>query len=201
MHQRGCVPTADGREAEVLMLRAPVLGWIAMLAIAAAAGLLWGSRSAEPLPQTTVDLRPAPAESSDITVHVAGWVASPGLVVVPEGSRVADAVAAAGGLLPGAVVETINLAAPITDGEQIVVSGPADRGTLAGGQSSDGKIHLNRADAAELETLPGVGPVLAQRIIEYRDEYGPFAAVEDLLDVPGIGEAKLASLRDLIVVP
>jgi competence protein ComEA len=128
---------------------------------------------------------------------------------------VADAVAAAGGVDRSADVTAINLAAPLADGDQVVVpeavgsgaGGPAVGGTPSvgvGGSSAEGsgdEVALNRAGPAELETLPGVGPVLAQRIIAHRQVNGPFQAVEDLLDVPGIGEATLAGFRDLVVVP
>lgn len=133
-----------------------------------------------------------------IQVHVAGWVRAPGVVVLPEGSIVADAVEAAGGLLPEAVGGTLNLAARIADGDQVFVSGP---GSSADGIPEDGRVALNRATAADLEGLPGVGPVLAQRIVTYREENGHFREVEDLLGVPGIGESKLASLRDLVRIP
>jgi competence protein ComEA len=115
---------------------------------------------------------------------------------------VADAIAAAGGVLPGALIEAINLAEPLTDGSQVIVPGPAtapDGTASATVPSGDGRIHLNRATAAELDDLPGIGPVIAERIVAHRSEHGPFRAVEDLLDVPGIGEAKLANLRDLVV--
>ena len=136
-----------------------------------------------------------------LTVHVGGWVARPGLVELPTDSRVADAIAAAGGVLPGALTEAINLAEPLIDGTQVIVPGPtADSGADFGaGPADDSRVHLNRATAAELDDLPGIGPVIAERIIAHRTEHGPFRAVEDLLDVPGIGEAKLASLRDLVV--
>jgi competence protein ComEA len=114
---------------------------------------------------------------------------------------VADAVAAAGGLLPGARADLINLAAPVTDGEQVVVPGPGKDVPATAAESPDGKVLLNSATAAELDALPGVGPVIAGRIVSYRDENGPFQSVEDLLDVPGIGEAKLADLRDRVQVP
>lgn len=117
----------------------------------------------------------------------------------------ADAIAAAGGLRPGAETSAVNLAAPLRDGEQIVIPGPASSGPVPGGGSSatdsEGRVRINLATSIELETLPGVGPVLAARIIEFREERGPFTTVEDLLDVPGIGEAKLASLRDYLIVP
>jgi competence protein ComEA len=143
---------------------------------------------------------PAPTQPAvDVTVevHVAGWVVSPGVVTVDEGAIVAEAVEAAGGLRPGANSGSLNLAAPVGAGDQIVVPGPD--GVLEGdGGTSDGLVSLSRATASELETLPGVGPVLAKRIVAYREEHGPLESVEDLLDVPGIGESKLASIRDLV---
>ena len=165
-----------------------------LLIFAVGAGLLWGQRSEAP-PQTTADFVTI-AETS-LTIHVGGWVAEPGLVEVPGGSRVADAIAAAGGALPGADLSALNLASVLIDGEQIVVSSPSGA-TTASHQADKGPIRLNSATAAELDELPGVGPVIAQRIVDFREANGPFGAVEDLLDVPGIGEAKLASLRDLV---
>lgn len=137
----------------------------------------------------------------DIQVHVAGWVVSPGVVTLPDGALVADAVRAAGGLRLGARGDALNLAAPVTDGQQIVVPGPDHSPGEVSGSGATGLVSLNRATAADLETLPGVGPVLASRIVSYREENGPFQQVEDLLGVPGIGEAKLASIRDLVTVP
>lgn len=144
------------------------------------------------------------AVSSDLTVHVSGWVVSPGVVVVAEGSIVAEAVAAAGGARSGALLDRINLSRPVEDGELIEVPGPESSdpdlvGSPVG--SVDGLVSINRATATELETLPGVGPVLAGRIVQHREDHGHFDTVEDLLDVTGIGEAKLASIRDLIKVP
>lgn len=138
-------------------------------------------------------------ERSGIDVHVAGWVNHPGVVTVAEGSIVADAIAAAGGMRPGANAEAINLAAPVSAGQQVVVSGPGDAdapGSVT--NTSDGVISLSQASASELETLPGVGPVLAERIVAHREAHGPFESVEGLLEVSGIGESKLASLRDLV---
>lgn len=141
-----------------------------------------------------------------IAVHVSGWVVAPGVVEVGEGAIVADAIAAAGGARLGADLDAINLAAPVMAGDQVAVPGPgeaggADGGAAAPGSGGNGKISLNRADATALQDLPGVGPVLAERIVAYRDANGPFSAVEDLLEVSGIGEAKLAAIRDLVTVP
>lgn len=134
-----------------------------------------------------------------ITVHVAGAVRSPGVVEIAADSRVGNAIAAAGGALPEADLTRVNLAAPLADGQQLVV--PAALGEGLPSAAADGRVRLNLADATELETLPGVGPVLAARIIAYREQNGPFAVVEDLLEVAGIGEAKLAALREAVLVP
>ncbi len=137
-----------------------------------------------------------------ISVHVSGWVVSPGVVEIRDGSIVADAITAAGGARPGAGLDSINLAGPVLAGDQVVVPGPDESMSTGSAVSpGDGLISLNRADVTQLQELPGVGPVLAERIVAYRDANGPFQVVEDLLDVPGIGEAKLAAMRDLLTVP
>jgi competence protein ComEA len=156
----------------------------------------------------TVDPPPSAAgeeTSADNTfpVYVSGWVATPGVVDVTEGAIVADAVSMAGGALEGALLDTVNLARPLAEGDHVQIPGPGDAAAAASGPATDtdGLIRINQADAAALEDLPGVGPVLAERIVAHREANGPFETVEDLLEVPGIGEAKLASMRDLIRVP
>jgi competence protein ComEA len=174
--------------------------WIAaalVVAAAALAGLWYAGRSPAP-PPLAVDSGGGAGRT--ITVHVSGAVQSPGVVRVAAGARVGEAIAAAGGALPEADLARVNLAAPLADGQQISVpamSPDGEGGVVAG----DGRVRLNLAGVEELETLPGVGPVLAERIVAYREEHGPFAVVEDLLDVPGIGEGKLAALRDAVLVP
>jgi competence protein ComEA len=175
------------------------LQWIlAALVLAAAAAVgLWYAGRAPAAPPLAID--PSGGGERVITVHVAGAVRSPGVVEIAADSRVGDALAAAGGVLPEADLARVNLAAPLADGQQVLVpTTPTEEGAAVG---HDGRVRINLADAEELETLPGVGPVLAQRIIAYREEHGPFAVVEDLLDVPGIGEAKLAALREAVLVP
>jgi competence protein ComEA len=132
-----------------------------------------------------------------LLVHVVGAVRQPGVYELEPGARARDAVAAAGGATRKAALEGLNLAAPVADGEQVVV--PA-RGQArpVGVPGKPAIVRLNQADVAALDTLPGVGPATAQRIVAWRDEHGPFASVEGLLDVPGIGESKLAAMRDLI---
>jgi competence protein ComEA len=157
---------------------------------------------------TTVEAASSPPAtetiaSSTFPVYVSGWVSTPGVVEVEEGAIVADAVSLAGGALEGALLDSVNLASPLAEGDHVQIPGPGD--SIAGGSdpgaTADGLIRVNQADAAALEELPGVGPVLAERIVSHREANGPFEVVEDLLEVPGIGEAKLASMRDLIRVP
>jgi competence protein ComEA len=175
--------------------------FLAIVVVAAVAGgYLGASRRPDVVASATTPTIAEIADEALLEVHVAGAVVAPGVVQVPEGSIVAEAIAAAGGLTGDADPDGINLAARVQDGDQVVVpsSGSSEP---SGASPGDGLIAINRATIAELEALPGVGPVLAGRIVAYREEHGPFRAVEDLLDVPGIGESKLASIRDLIRVP
>ncbi|WP_321575501.1 helix-hairpin-helix domain-containing protein [Oerskovia douganii] len=143
---------------------------------------------------------------SDVVVHVVGAVAAPGLVTVPEGSRVADALTAAGDATPDADLAGVNLAREVVDGEQIVVPRPGEvvaaaPGPASGGnEASTGPVDLNAADEAALDALSGIGPVLAARIVEWREANGPFTTVEELGEVSGIGDALLARLRDQVRV-
>lgn len=177
----------------------------AVVALAALAGAWFGGRPPPALPVAVERTGSPPAGDSSpdpvLTVHVSGAVARPGLVEVSPGARVADVIAAAGGALPTADLSVLNLAGPVTDGQQVIVLEAGGARLRNGGWDSGGKVHLNTADVAQIETLPGVGPVLAARIVAHRDEHGPFRTVEDLLDVPGIGEGKLATLRPEVVVP
>lgn len=142
-----------------------------------------------------------------VFVHVSGAVAGPGLYHLAAGARVFDAVSAAGGLTAEADSSAVNLARLLTDGEQLHVptiaetaeSPPGGSGS-PGAAEAGGKINLNTADLAALDTLPRVGPAIAQRIIDWREANGRFTSVDDLLSVPGIGEKMLAGLRDLVTV-
>ena len=152
-------------------------------------------------------------EATRVVVHVAGAVLSPGVYTLEPGARVADAVALAGGLLGSADAGAVNLARILTDGEQVYFPAQGESPPLAGGAAaaggaraaggagvSNGLVDINQADAAALETLPGIGPATAQKIIDEREANGPFASVEDLMRVPGIGEKRVAALADLVVV-
>ncbi len=179
------------------MQRLSVFASVGLVLLAAAAGWWFGQDTPGPEPIPVMTLPAAPGREA-LTVYVAGAVRSPGLVEVPDGARVADAIAAAGGALPTATLAGVNLAAPLADGMQVTVPDEAVEQVAAGG---DAKVRVNQASVSDLEQLPGVGPVLAARIAAYRDEHGPFATVEDLLDVPGIGEGKLDAMRDAVQVP
>jgi competence protein ComEA len=168
--------------------------------LGAIVGIVVGTRSGT-LPPVAPPSIEAPVEYQEVLVpvHVSGWVTSPGVVWVADGSLAISVIEAAGGALDGARLDLINLARPVFEGDQLQVPGPEATGSPEGG--SDGLVDLNTADETELQKLPGVGPVLAGRIVAHREDIGRFESVEDLLDVAGIGETKLASIRDLIREP
>ncbi|TXK17151.1 ComEA family DNA-binding protein [Homoserinibacter sp. GY 40078] len=143
------------------------------------------------------------ADGSVLYVHVLGEVAHPGLYELSPGDRVVDAIAAAGGLTDDADPGAVNLARPVSDGEQLAVpavgESPAPGSAGGEGAASDGRVDLNTADVAALDTLPRVGPAIAQRIIDWREQNGPFSSVDDLLAISGIGEKTVEALRPLVV--
>ena len=165
------------------------------------------ARPEVPAPETVVAEAVAPAEPPEIVVHVVGAVRSPGLYRLAEGSRVADALTLAGGAGPKADLAGVNLAAPLVDGTQVLVprrgeavaAGGAAASTGSGALSPPGPVRLSTATLEELDALPGVGPVTAERILQYREQHGPFRTVEELDAVPGIGPARLEQLRELVV--
>lgn len=164
-------------------------------------GIMRGQAQPSQTVQISDDAADDIVAGSELYVHVLGQVAHPGLYVVDSDARVVDALAAAGGTLDDADLQAVNLARLLSDGEQLVV--PAIGATSESGESGavgDGLIDLNNADQAELETLPRIGPAIAQRIIEWRESNGRFGSVDDLLAVSGIGEKLLAGIRDLVRV-
>jgi competence protein ComEA len=184
---------------------------VAVLAAAAVVGWTWLDRPAvDQVPAAVsasvptaapTSAEPDPAESTGdpVVVSVVGRVAAPGLVTLPAGSRVADALAAVGGLLPEADPASINAAAVLSDGQQIAVGVPGAVSPAAGapasaGSGAGGLLDLNTATVADLDALPGIGPVLAQRIVDHRTAQGPFTSVDQLDDVSGIGPAIFADL-------
>lgn len=197
---------------------AATLTAVVLLSASVAAVLVYRVRpQAEPVRPPRVLAAPAtsgiagPTSSpATLVVAVTGRVRRPGVVTVPAGARVIDALRAAGGPLPGADLALLNLARKLADGELVVVGVPgaavdaaAGAGSSAagpGGPAGAGQVDLNTATLAQLDTLPGVGPVLAQRILDRRTQHGPFASVDQLAEVPGIGESRLSQLRDLVRV-
>jgi competence protein ComEA len=170
---------------------------------------LWYVRSLPaPVAVRTAPRSPEAAPSPAVLfVHVAGWVRSPGVYELREGDRVIDAIERAGGPRRGAETTVLNLAALLTDGQQVLVPGPAAPpgegtapGSTGGSTPTSTLVNVNSASAEELETLPGIGEVLAQAIISHREEHGPFAAVDDLEEVSGIGPVTLEEIRDLVTV-
>lgn len=142
----------------------------------------------------------APASGSAIFVHILGAVQRPGLYELHEGDRAIDAVAAAGGFLETADQAQLNLARFVVDGEQIAVPVVGEVPAAAPGMAAGGKVNLNTADATALDSLPRVGPAMADRIIAWREANGTFTAIEDLMNVTGIGDKTFEGLKDLVTV-
>jgi competence protein ComEA len=185
------------------------LAMVAAAVVCIAAFIAWQARPrAMPMPQATAlpasAAAPASSTASVVVVAVTGRVRKPGLIRLPSGSRVADAIEAAGGVLPDTDLSFINLARKVVDGELIVVGVTPPPGAAGGGPRAPpppgALVNLNTATVAELQTLPGIGAVLAQRIIDHRTKHGQFRSVDDLRQVEGIGEAKFAQLKDRVTV-
>lgn len=194
----------------------------ALLVVAALAAVVAGVLTVRPRPVvepvpppvlTATAVRTTSATSRSIVVAVAGKVRHPGLVTLHDGARVADAVRAAGGPARGADIGLLNLARRLTDGEQVVVGVPDVPGAAAcvgcageptGAAGTDAaptrSVNLNTATATDLDTLPGIGPVTAARIVDWRTRHGPFVSVDQLREVPGIGPSKLARIRELVTL-
>lgn len=174
---------------------------VVLLLVVAAAGRFL-LRPRDPVGPRPIRLA-APTRTSAaavLVVHVVGAVRRPGLYRVPDGARVADALTRAGGPSRKAQLELVNLAARVADGEQIVVPrrGAAAPAVAGASGSTAGPVHLNSATLEQLDELPGIGPVTAQKILDYRQEHGAFGSVDELDAVPGIGPARLGELRDLV---
>ncbi|MEU4626092.1 ComEA family DNA-binding protein [Actinoplanes sp. NPDC023801] len=179
---------------------------VAVVVVLVAAFLAWRSRPrVDPIAAGSVSVAPSPGPGhgpgagAEIVVAVGGKVRKPGLVRLAPGARVADALTAAGGAEPGVDVAMLNLARKVVDGELIMVGAAAPSGQSAPG-ASGGLVNLNTATLAELDTLPGVGPVLAQRILDARDAQGGFRGISDLRKVEGIGDSRYEQLKELVTV-
>lgn len=144
-------------------------------------------------PSATVTTLPAV-----VVVDVAGAVLRPGVYRLPAGARVTDLIDAAGGARADAAVGLVNLARPLADGERVYVPTDGETVVSSAGSTDPGPVHINTADAGELDRLPGVGPTTAAAIMAYRDAHGPFTSVDQLADVPGIGPAKLDAIRQMV---
>jgi competence protein ComEA len=181
------------------------LALVCLVALVVAWRHLGGHAAAAPLAVAPIRPQAAAARAAPtarpLVVDVAGAVRRPGLYRLEQGARVADAIARAGGLTRRAERTAVNLAAPVADGEQVLV---AARGSSVAGATASapgapaGLVSLSSATAEQLDTLPGVGPVTAQKIVAYRQAHGPFTSVDGLDAIPGIGPAKLADLRPLV---
>lgn len=180
------------------------------LLVAGGAWVLRGRPAGVQVAAPAGKVAPSPqAEAAPIIVHVAGMVRLPGVYQLAEGDRVIDAIDLAGGARRGAALEALNLAAVLTDGQQVLVpkrgaasapGGPAAGDSAPVGGPSGSLVNINSADAAALDSLPGIGEVLAQRIIDHREAHGPFGSVDELISVSGIGEVTLEELRPLVTV-
>ena len=179
-------------------------------AVLLAAALLLGVRYLLPAQAASVDAAPLPAEATRagvatvprIVVDVVGAVQAPGLYRLAHGARIADAVARAGGTTRRADLEQVNLAAPVADGELVVVPRKLAGGGAVGGAvaaTPSGPVSLSAATLEQLDALPGVGPVTAQKILDYRSAHGAFSSVDELDAISGIGPARLDTLRGLVV--
>jgi competence protein ComEA len=173
------------------------------VAAVAVIGALWSnatSGSGDFAVQSSTDADVNVQSTATMFVQVVGAVAEPGVYEVPMDSRVMDAVALAGGLSRNADPASLNLARIVQDGEQIIVGAAGDARSRSTANSLSDKVNINTATAEDFDTLPRIGVTLAERIIAFRDAHGPFAGVESLLEVPGIGDLTLAGMRDKITL-
>ncbi|MEV8215513.1 ComEA family DNA-binding protein [Leifsonia sp. NPDC077715] len=213
-HRAESVTDADAPERRSASVRVGVGAAVVLVILVAVVGVLV-SAAAQGGSEVPVEARPSELASSlpastesaggaTLLVHVTGAVRKPGIASLPAGSRVLDAVAAAGGLTEDADPAAVNLARPLVDGEQLVVlrvgEAPAPAAAPGGTVAAGGTVNLNTATQADLETLPRIGPALAQRILDWRQANGRFAAVTDLLKVSGIGQKLFDGLKDRVAV-
>jgi competence protein ComEA len=196
-------------------LRIPALSRRQLFGVAAAVVVLLlivirhlgggGAASAPAVTPVQPVAKPKAAAPKLVVIDVAGAVRRPGLYRLREGSRIDDAIASAGGPTAKAQLDSVNLAAPVADGEQIVVPGRGPGGVVAAASSSGASsspsapLDLNSATLEQLESLPGIGPVTAQKILDYRQQHGAFHSVAELQGVPGIGPAHMAQLKGLVI--
>jgi competence protein ComEA len=204
---RRALPGLPGLPGRRWVLVAAVFAAVVALAVAGFAIFGGSAPAAEappPLPTARAQVSAAAPSSAKLVISVVGHVRAPGLITVPSGARVDDALRAAGGADPGTDLTGLNLARKLTDGEQLAVgitvaAAPAPAGP-AGAGAAPGKVDLNSATPEQLDTLPGVGEITAKRIVDWRTQHGGFSSVEQLRDVDGIGESKFDKLREQVSV-
>jgi competence protein ComEA len=184
------MPSLPVSRRQALVLAAAALALLVVAGRTLAGAGAAAEQPAQPLVAET------PSAAPRLVVHVAGAVRRPGLYRLAEGKRVADAVARAGGATAPADTAAINLAAPLADGMQVLVPRRVPGG--GGGSAAGERVSLSSATAADLDGLPGIGPVTAQKILDYRAEHGGFRSVDDLDAIPGIGPARIEQLRDVV---
>ncbi|NRG39672.1 helix-hairpin-helix domain-containing protein [Rathayibacter sp. VKM Ac-2835] len=188
----------------VLLAGTRASGRTEVLAPAGGAGAAAGPSGAPASAGATGSPAPSSSPGEVLFVHVAGAVAAPGLYLLDPGARVADALAAAGGFTEAAERAAVNLARRLVDGEQILVPErgvaalPGGTGPAAAAGTTGGIVSLSTATAAQLEELPEIGPATAAKIVAYREEHGPFTSVDQLLEVPGVGEKTLEAFREQV---
>lgn len=184
----------------LVVIAAAVIGGVVLLLAARPAPVTITINPPPPTPAPEPTVTPSP-----LVVYVTGAVSTPGaMVTLPPGSRIADALQAAGGAAPDADLDRIDLAAVLRDGDHVhvyargEVAQPPESVQSGSDSGGTGLVHVNRATLEQLETLPGIGPALAQRIIDYREAHGAFASLEALMDVSGIGERTIERLDGLV---
>jgi competence protein ComEA len=196
----------------VLLVAAVIVGGVIGMSIAQdkaqTAAILtpppyWGQMCVPATVADAIVARPT-VTPQPLRVYISGAVEQPGVVTLPAGSLLADALDAAGGAADDADMDSVNLAALLVDNEHVIVphraAAPQPEVPVASGDSADALVNINTATSAELEMLPHIGPAMAQRIIDYREAHGPFERIEDLQEVDGIGETRYADLAPLITV-
>ena len=205
--RHGCVVNLEDMDVRIPALsRRQLFGAAAAVAVLLLLVMrhLGGGSSAPAVTPLPAPVRAKPAAAKLLVIDVAGAVRHSGLYRLRSGSRIDDAIAAAGGATRKAQLDSVNLAAPVADGEQVIVpargaAGAAAASSPAAGSSPSAPLDLNSATLEELENLPGIGPVTAQKILDYRQAHGAFHAVAELQGVPGIGPAHMAQLKGLVI--